>query len=471
MRNNKYTISQKIFLLIGFLVCSHACIGQSNSPKAFSELIHQAVHKQEYPAIDISAIQGSNQENTEFKNQILSKPIFENNSIEITGFKIDNVEDSKATIVVKRPNETKLNPPPEEVKVGDKFPYGTYFEIPKNIEVKVLTPKGYNFTCTNGVKILTDVETNQERSRLISGDCFVSKEFDRTTSSSVASAKKKKKSLFKRFIDRSLNWFSGGDTGQTAGMDGTVIRMVADSSNFKVRLEDGNASFYDRKKIVLNEKISLDSLELREIFITEISDLSTEFQDSLDQDKELILDTENQIDAFFEQQLAYHRRILRSGPNSNLAYKLLEMGIDSTATNQDSLSVGIVKYQEAMENGEIDRDHFIQAALILTEGHFRKGNSELRMSWLEAALYFIKREQEYNESNFSRFENLNDFELARGFGEDLVVSTEYHTWAYTLKLMLTGCLENEDHNPIKWRNYSKNLKCKLKSKDLQCSSK
>ena len=105
---------------------------------------------------------------------------------------------------------------------------------------------------------------------------------------------------------------------------------------------------------------------------------------------------------------------------------------------------------------------FIQSSLIVTEAYheittkktkthssYQSPNQNRNKDvWLEAALHFIKEIDSVNKIKFDSFKNNPHKSLVKAFGYDLVLSTQYQAWAYTVKLKITGCLEHSDQNPI-----------------------
>lgn len=397
----------------------------------------------------------------------INKALFNNsNGIVIKGIKENGI--SKDSVKIKIYDPVDEIEKQIMIKKEKVFPQGTFFDIPNNIEIHVKTPNGYNMNCDSNVKFLSDNENGKERIRIIKGSCIVEKVHDSNksnTSNEVAANDNTK----------NTSWFSTKDSGTQAGPKGTSFLIKSDSIQFKVKLNNGHVSIHNLTKIKINEKIATNQDEHREIFITSFSDLKenkvTDFSRMVDSISTIQLNNESSIDSLFKKEYLNQKRLLRNGgPYSRLGFKLLEQGTDSIVSDSDSLgiSLGIINYKTAIKNGEIDREHFIQAALILSEAKFRKAELKGRSNWLDAALYFINIQHEYNKSRFEKYKNAKLFDLAKGFGKDLVISNEYHVWAYTVKLMINGCLENTESNPQLWRDRAKDIKCKLNNKTLEC---
>jgi len=159
------------------------------------------------------------------------------------------------------------------------------------------------------------------------------------------------------------------------------------------------------------------------------------------------------INKFFSKNLIVQRRKLRKfGSNSRDGFKLLERGMDSS---------GILKYQQAITKGELQRDEFIESALILTEAYFRKGNLKQRKAWLDAAVHFTKIEDSLSTAKVNYFDNLNKKKTANVFLKDQILANEYFAWAYTVKLLINGCLELQHENPRRFMAKAKNLENQL----------
>ena len=458
----EFHLSRRLFFISLFFI-SHAIVGQSEDISLL-DLDYNSNKK----SIAYSGLKN----NFNILPAIINKTDFQIKRALIDNTKGVVIKGIKENGISKDSVKIKIFDPVDEIEKSvmikkDKvYPEGTFFDIPNNIEIHVKTPNGYIMNCEKGVKFLSENEDGKDRTRVIKGSCFVTHDNKKTiTDNEVASNEKTKKT----------SWFSTNDSGTQAGPKGTSFLIESDSIQFKIKLHDGEVSIHNLTKIKVNEKIAIDMEEQREIYITKFSELKeskiTDFSCLTDSIPTIELDDEKSIDSLFKKEFLNQKRILKNGgPYSRLGFKLLEQSTDSIVSDSDSsgISLGINKYKTAINNGEIDREHFIQAALILTEAKFRKGELKGRTNWLDAAMYFIDIQHEYNKIRFEKYKKAELFELAKGFGKDLVVTNEYNVWAYTVKLMLTGCLENEESNPQIWRGRAKDIKCKLKSKILEC---
>ena len=362
--------------------------------------------------------------------------------IKITGFKVNNTTKNSATIKYLKPDE---NPVEEEVEVGSTFPYGTLFGTPLDTEITARTPEGYTITIEPGSKLVSDGDENGEEHRALKGKIIVSK------------TEPKKRSWWDRFkssVQEKLDFFGGSSDEVQAAVEGTVFTVEAEGANVNIELQGGKLAIHKRTKIELNEKyIDIDTVPNRELFITEqtaeLSEKNKSYTNNSDDLADRSLSTDTEIEKFFEDQFTNQTQILtKGGPESKLGFKLLEQ-------EQDSL--GILAYEKAIKNGELSRDRFIQASLILTEAYFRSDKMKNRSIWLDAALHFIELEHETNERKYNHFKAAGEHEASVGFGSDLVLSKKYFAWAYTVKLMITGCLEQSSQNPANWLDRAKKL--------------
>lgn len=357
---------------------------------------------------------------------------------EITGFVVNGTSELKAKIKYLLPDADNVIE--EEVNAGKKFPFQTLLTAPKSTEIIVLSSKGYKIKVSPGTKLFLDNDKMGEDTRVVKGKVTVAKEsiWDK----------------FKSKVKSAFDFFGGPSDEIQAAVEGTEFTVEIVDDNLKIDLTTGKVAINKRISIKLNEKfMEQDNVPKRELFLTETTDQldikNRLYDKKSDSITEKTYETEAEIEKFFKNQLGLQKRILTNGGEiSRSAYKLLEKG-------QDSL--GIVKYQEAMEHGEINRNQFIQASLIITEAYYRNGDLKNRMVWLNGALHFIKLEHDKNETRYRHFKKAGEEEARIGFGQDLVISKKYYAWAYTVKLKLTGCLESSNQNPTKWLGEAKEI--------------
>jgi uncharacterized ubiquitin-like protein YukD len=247
----------------------------------------------------------------------------------------------------------------------------------------------------------------------------------------------------------------------------TEFEVTVNNEDVNFKLIEGKVAINNRTKIRLEDEdlkklgvITGDSLLIsnRLLYVTETSKYLTKNQESNNNNKlaDIQLVTEQDINKFFSKNLIVQRRKLRKfGSNSRDGFKLLERGMDS---------FGILKYQQAINKGELQRDEFIESALILTEAYFRKGNLKQRKAWLDAALHFTKIEDSLSNAKVNYFDNLNKKKTANVFLKDQILANEYFAWAYTVKLLINGCLELQHENPRRFIAKAKNLENQLKQR-------
>lgn len=244
----------------------------------------------------------------------------------------------------------------------------------------------------------------------------------------------------------------------------TEFEVTVNNEDVNFKLIEGKVAINNRTKIQLEDEdlkklgvITGDSLLIsnRLLYVTETSKYLTKNQESNNNNKlaDIQLLTEEDINKFFSKNLIVQRRKLRKfGSNSRDGFKLLERGMDSS---------GILKYQQAITKGELQRDEFIESALILTEAYFRKGNLKQRKAWLDAAVHFTKIEDSLSTVKVNYFDNLNKKKTANVFLKDQILANEYFAWAYTVKLLINGCLELQHENPRRFKAKAKNLENQL----------
>jgi hypothetical protein len=242
------------------------------------------------------------------------------------------------------------------------------------------------------------------------------------------------------------------------------VLINGDDVNFK--LIEGKVSINNRTKVQIEDKnqkklglLANDSLlsNNRLLYVTKTVKYLTKNQESNANKLETVkLTTDQDITNFFNKNLNIQRRKLKTfGTNSREGFKMLERGKDST---------GIIKYEQAILQGELVRDEFIEAALILTEAYFRKGNLKQRKSWLDAALHFIKIEDSISIAKVAYFDKLNKTNTANVYLKDQILANEYFAWAYTVKLLINGCLELQQENPRRFMVKAKNLESQLNNR-------
>lgn len=256
--------------------------------------------------------------------------------------------------------------------------------------------------------------------------------------------------------------------------DGTEWEVSYDGQNVNYKILEGKVLITGRSKIEMIDNIlKLNGDNKRILYLTEkldrlkVSDSIVPFNP-----EKLIkepLTSEESINEFFKSELKNQRQILKSsGEHSKTGFKLLGEGL---------YKEGITEYNKAIEMGEMDMDQFIQASLILTEATHEintkkklansgfnspKINSN-KQTWLEASLYFIKKNDSISKSKHDLFKNEGNLKIAKAYGFDQALYKEYLAWAYTVKLKLNGCLENQDQNPLLLMEAAEKLKDSLKS--------
>ena len=255
---------------------------------------------------------------------------------------------------------------------------------------------------------------------------------------------------------------NGGVTATSSGKTvalrtrATEFLVISNGKDLTFELISGKVAINRRVKVELNEDLTINSSEKREVFINETQNLTLKNPKFIYNSDSLLvksLNTEDEDEKFFKNQLSKQKKtFLQAGPLSKAAFKLL---------NKNADSLGLQAFENSILNGEIRRDFFIQSALLLSEAYLRNGNKEISSSWLYAAFYFAKQEINNNQELYDHYIKNNENNAAKAFGSDLVIANEYYAWAYTVKLKLTGCLEAADQNPRKWRKYATDLRNKL----------
>lgn len=341
-----------------------------------------------------------------------------------------------------------LNYEGQTVSVGESFSSGTVIKIPEydevgieNMKVVLLTPDSKVTLDAGDIFLFSTTSKKNTEERCIKGDC----EFEDLDSSKKKKSKKKSSS-------------HSADTQETQlAKSGTEFTIKKTDSLLTIELFSGELIMNQRKAIELPGNSKIDNLK-RLLYTTEISYITPEnsiVKLGTKADNTTYLETEEEIDSFFKIELIKQRQVLRNGgKNSRKAYNLLQKGN----------SLGISMYEVAMDNGEINRDQFIQASLIFIEGNYRAGNFKNEKTWLDANIYFNEQEHNYNNSFYNYFNDTID-EVKNGFGRDLVTSKEYFAWAYTMKLYLYGCLEAKDIYPREWRKQAEDIRNQIESPD------
>jgi len=236
----------------------------------------------------------------------------------------------------------------------------------------------------------------------------------------------------------------------------TEFQVSVDDQKTNFELLEGKVSINNRVKIqiedkellklgIFNDSLSDNGFTNRLLYMTE----TTKFLNNKNKNypyptdiKDIQLLTDLEISQFFDEQLKIQKRNLRKkGVSSNVGFKNLEMGFEKP---------GIQEYEKAIEFGEISRDEFIESSLLLTEAYFRKGNLKQRKVWLDAAIHFSKIEDSINKTKVDYFNGFGKKDTADVFKKDQIQSQEYLAWAYTVKLLINGCLESQEENPRKF---------------------
>lgn len=256
--------------------------------------------------------------------------------------------------------------------------------------------------------------------------------------------------------------------------EGTEWIVSNDGENLNFKIIEGKVLISGRSKIEIDDDIlKLGGEGKRAIYINEtLGRLSAKDSIVSFNPKILIkepLTNEEDINNFFRKESRNQKNLLKSsGPHCKLGYKLLGKGL---------LNEGIAEYEKAIEMGEIDMDIFIQASLILTEATHEINSKETlansgfksteinknKQTWLDTSLHFIEKNDAISKAKHDLFRDNGNLKIAKAFGYDLVLSKEYLAWAYTVKLKLNGCLENQDQNPIVLIELANKIKDSLKT--------
>lgn len=419
------TISFKLMSLVCAFVFGISCFGQSellNLNKPFYKLgtLTKSTNLNSYNNKVISNI----------KKSIIIPDNIESNdelTISIQSLRFNERDTSSVEIKYAKPGDyIELH----SVRKGEEFPSNTYFEIPDKTEVVITSKHGQQTTLEAGSKSSSVITENSEN------HC----------------------SWWGRLKHRILNPLvsyntCGKSSRHTASARGTVFTVEVNDEDVLFIREHGKIALNERVQVNLNEDLIVNSDEKRKLFVTNESFLNskiTEKNFGSETNLETNLDSINDIESFFKDQLLRNKRILKNnGSNSKAGFKFIEQG---------KFDEGLDLYEKAIMNGEIDRHVFIESALILTEAYFIAGELKNRATWLDVALEFIKDEYENNEVQYKHFDSIGASEAASGLKNDYALSTEYYAWAYTVKLKLTGCLENPKQNPLEWRLKAKKIK-------------
>lgn len=256
--------------------------------------------------------------------------------------------------------------------------------------------------------------------------------------------------------------------------DGTEWIVSNDGENFNFKIIEGKVLISGRSKIEIDDGIiKLGGEDKRIIYKTETLGRLRAKDSIVSFNPEILikepLTNEEDINKFFKIESKNQKYLLRSsGTHCKSGYKLLGQGL---------LNEGIAEYEKAIEMGEIDMDMFIQASLILTEAIHEINSKETlansgfksteinknKQTWLDTSLHFIKKNDSISKAKHDLFRDNGHMKIAKAFGYDQVLSKEYLAWAYTVKLKLNGCLENQDQNPIVLMELATKLKDSLKS--------
>jgi len=256
--------------------------------------------------------------------------------------------------------------------------------------------------------------------------------------------------------------------------DGTEWKVTFDGVNVNYKILEGKVLISGRTKIEMRDNLlKLEGNNNRILYVTEtlgrfkVKDSTVKFNpDSLVKKP---LTSEEAINKFFKTELKNQKHFLKSsGYHSKLGYKLLSQG---------QFKEGVSEYNKAIEMGEMDMDRFIQASLILTEATHELSTKESmsnsglqspqinnnKQTWLEASLHFIKENDSISKSKHDLFKNEGNLKIAKAYGYEQVLYKEYLAWAYTVKLKLNGCLENQDQNPLVLMKSVEKIKESLKT--------
>lgn len=256
--------------------------------------------------------------------------------------------------------------------------------------------------------------------------------------------------------------------------DGTEWEVSYDGKNENYRILEGKVLITGRTKIEMTDNIlKLDGDNKRILYVSEKLGRLNENDSVVPfNPKNLVkepLNSEEAINDFFKSELKNQRQILKSsGEHSKSGFKFLGDGL---------YNEGVAEYEKAIEMGEMDMDKFIQASLILTEatheintkktlansGFQSSQINKNKQTWLDASLHFIKKNDSISSAKHNLFKKEGNLKIAKAYGYDKALYKEYLAWAYTVKLKLNGCLENQDQNPLLLMESAEKLKDSLKS--------
>ena len=244
----------------------------------------------------------------------------------------------------------------------------------------------------------------------------------------------------------------------------TEFEVLVNGEDVNFKLIEGKVAINNRTKVQMEDEdlkklgvLAGDSLSSnkRLLYVTETAKYLTDNQEFNASKKfeEVMLDTDEEITNFFDKnQVIQRRKLKRFGINSREGFKMLERGMDYS---------GINKYEQAILKGELARNEFIESALILTEAYFRKGNLKQRKAWLDAAIYFTKIEDSISVAKVAYYDQLDKKNTANVFFKDQILANEYFVWAYSVKLLINGCLELQQENPRRYLLKARSLEEQL----------
>ncbi|PTM09573.1 MAG: hypothetical protein DA407_05555 [Bacteroidetes bacterium] len=346
--------------------------------------------------------------------------------------------DNLTTITIYTPNGEIIN---KVIKDVTTIAPGSTIEVPANTLVRISVNDGGKNLEINGYLELEFGSSSYRPTKGVFGKLWakITKAFGTVTAYSTD----KKEHL--RTVKTEFEVMVNGEDVNFKLIEG----KVAINNRTKVQMEDE-----DLKKLGIRADDSLLSNN-RLLYVTETTKYLTKNQEYNNNSKleDVKLVTDQDINKFFKKNQIIQRRKLRNfGGNSREGFTMLERGMDSS---------GIKKYEQAIIQGEIARDEFIESALILTEAYFRKGNLKQRKAWLDAAIHFTKIEDSISIAKVAYFDQLNKKSTANVFLKDQILANEYFAWAYTVKLLINGCLELQQENPRRFMVKAKNLEDQL----------
>jgi len=328
---------------------------------------------------------------------------------------------------------------------GTKIEDGSILEVPSNITIVIKSANNNEATIKGHEVILFNVSNKSENYRKL----------DEDNEGSLLIKIGKKLDKFGKEIAGAITETTSANGSFNAAADFTEWYMSSDGTELNFEIREGQISINSRSKIEIKDDIIeiKDSLN-RVLYVDEILEhvnLKTpNFKVNPAEIPTKALTSQKEIDNFFNAEFRKQKQILKgNGPNSSSGYKALEQGLSSE---------GISHYEQAIAEGEIGVDKFIQGSLILVEAYFQKNALKERAVWLDAALHFIEKTEAVNRENYNHFKELGFETAMKAYGHDLALSNDYFAWAFTVKLKLNNCLESANENPLRYINESSEIR-------------